>query len=172
MLMMCPLTARDHVRQRQLAAGQYPVQVDFDRGADRLLGLFEERTDRHHAGVVDQHIDVATAVGARLVEERRERLPVGDVERIAGDLAELGQSGDGRLLQRDVPVADDDPRAAGQQCLGGRESDTAGGAGDRDGLAPDVVHVANFTRVKFCGRLRRCRVAPVYTGSAKRCVAL
>ena len=71
---------------------KYPVQVDFDRGADRLLGLFEERTDRHHPGVVDQHIDVATAVGARLVEERRERLPVGDVERIAGDLAELAQS--------------------------------------------------------------------------------
>jgi hypothetical protein len=32
--------ARDHVRQRQLAAGQRPVQVDFDRRSDRLLGLF------------------------------------------------------------------------------------------------------------------------------------
>jgi hypothetical protein len=50
--------ARDHVRQRQLATGQHPVQVDLDRGADRLLGLFEERADRHHARVVDQHIDV------------------------------------------------------------------------------------------------------------------
>ena len=88
--MMCPLAARDHIRQRELAAGQDPVQVDFDRGADRLLGLLEERPDRHHPCVVDQHVDVATAVGARLVEERRERLAVGDVERIAGDLAELG----------------------------------------------------------------------------------
>ena len=30
----------------------HAVQVDFDRGADRLLGLFEERPDRHHPALL------------------------------------------------------------------------------------------------------------------------
>jgi hypothetical protein len=132
--------AGDHVGQRQLAAGDHAVQVDLDRRPDRLLGLVEERPDRHHARVVDQHVDVAAAVGARLVEERRERLAVGDVERVARHLAELGQLRHRRLLQSDVTVTDHHAGAASQQGLGGGITDTAGGAGDRDGLAPDVVH--------------------------------
>ena len=78
------------------------------------LGLLEERTDRHDAGVVDQHVDVTRAVGAGLVEERRERVLVGDVERIAGDLPELRESGDRGLEHRDVAVADDHACTAGQ----------------------------------------------------------
>jgi hypothetical protein len=80
----------------------------------------------------------------RLVQESRERLPVGDVERIAGELAELGQIRDGRLLERHVTITDDHPGAAGQQRLRGGKADAAGGAGDRDGLAPDVVHAAEL----------------------------
>ena len=138
--------AGDHVGQRQLASGDHAVEIDLDRGPDRLLGLLEERTDRHHACVVDQYVDVAVTIGAGLVEEGGERFAVGDVERVPGYLAELGEVGDGRLLDRHVAVADDHPRAAGQQRLGGRVPDAAGGAGDRDGLAPDVVHDAKLYR--------------------------
>jgi hypothetical protein len=38
---------------------------------------------------------MAAAVGARLVEKFRERLAVGDVERVARDLAQLGEVGYG-----------------------------------------------------------------------------
>ncbi len=69
---------------------------------------------------------------------------VGDVERVARDRAQLGQVRDGRLLQRNVTVADDHAGAAGQQGLGGGVADAPGGAGDRDGLAPDVVHAAKL----------------------------
>ncbi len=34
-------------------------------------------------GVVDQHVDVAPPVDARLVQKRREGVPVGDVEGVA-----------------------------------------------------------------------------------------
>ena len=115
------------------------------------LGLVEERADRHHACVVDQHVDMAAAIGAGLVEERREGFTIGDVEGIARDLAELGELHDGRLLKRHVAVADDHPRSAGQQRLGGRVSDAAGGAGDRDGLAPDVVHAAELYMCQVFG---------------------
>ena len=54
------------------------------------------------------------------------------------------RSRDGRLLQRNVTVADDHSGATGQQCLRGGVADAAGGAGDRDGLAPDVVHAAKL----------------------------
>ena len=87
---------------------------------------------------------MAAAVGARLVQEGRERLAVGDVQRIARDLAELGELCDGRLLQRDVAVTDDHARTPRQQGLGGGVADAAGGAGDRDGLTPDVVHAAKL----------------------------
>ena len=92
---------------------------------------------------------MAAAFGARLVQERRERLAVGDVERIARDLAELGELYDGRLLQGDVAVTDDHSRTPRQQRLGGGVSDAAGGAGDRDGLAPDVVHAAELYTCQF-----------------------
>ena len=115
------------------------------------LGLVQERADRHHAGVVDQHVDEAAAIGAGLGEERREGFTIGDVEGIARDLAELGELHDGRLLKCHVAVADDHPRSAGQQRLGGRVSDAAGGAGDRDGLAPDVVHAAKLYMCQVFG---------------------
>ncbi len=144
MLMMWPRPASHHLGQHQLASREHAVEVHLDRGPDRLLGLLEERADGHHAGIVDQHVDVAAAVGARLVEERRERLPIGDVEGIARNRAELGQIGDGRFTKRDVAVADDHPRAPREQGLGGRISDAPCGAGDRDRLAPDVVHAAEL----------------------------
>ena len=87
---------------------------------------------------------MSAAVGARLVEERREGFPIGDVEGIARDLPEPGQIGDGRLSKRDVAVADDHPRATRKQGLGGRVADASGSAGDRDGLASDVVHAARL----------------------------
>ncbi len=49
--------------------------------------------------------------------------------------AGLVEVDDGRFLQCDVTVADEDPGTACQQGLGGGVTDTAGGAGDRDGLA-------------------------------------
>ena len=129
-----------------LAAGDHAVEIDLDGRPDRLLGLLEEGPDRHHARVVDEDVDVAAAVGAGLVEERSERLAIGHVQRVARHRPEPGEIGDGRLLERHVAVADDHPRAARQQRLGGRKADAAGGAGDRDGLVPDVVHAAKLYR--------------------------
>ena len=48
-----------------------------------------------------------------------------------------------------LPIADDHPSAAGQQCFRGGVTDTTRGPGNGDGLAPDVVHGTNFTGVKF-----------------------
>ena len=72
--------------------------------------MVQEGPDRHHAGVVDEYVDVAAAVGAGLVQERRERLRVGDVQRVTRHRAELAQLGDGGLLECDVAVADHHPR--------------------------------------------------------------
>ena len=56
---------------------------------------------------------------------------------------------DRRLLKRDVTVADDHPGATGQQCLGAGIPDAARGAGDRDRLAPDVVHATKLYTCQF-----------------------
>ena len=78
-----PAAAFHHLRQRQLTAGEHSIEVDLDRRADRLRRLVQERTHRHDTGVVDQHVDVPTAVGAGLVQKGRERLPIGHVEGMA-----------------------------------------------------------------------------------------
>ena len=150
MLTMWPLRRRHHLGQHQLAAGEHAVEVHLDGRADRLLGLLEERADGHDARVVDQHVDVAAAVGARLVEERRERLPVGDVERVAGDLAELGRASataDSCSATSRSPMTTRAPRASSAFAV----------AYPMPRAAPVIAMVLprmlsmqpNFTRVKF-----------------------
>ena len=80
----------------------------------------------------------------RALSEHLERLPVGDVEWIARDLAELGEARNGGLENRDIAVADDDSGAAVQKSFCGGMPNAAGGPGDRDGPAPDVVHAAKL----------------------------
>ncbi len=116
-----------------------------------MLGLFEERADRHHARVVDQHVDVAVAVGAGLAEEGGERFVIGDVEWVARNLPECAEPDDCRLLQRHLAVADDDASAAREKRFGGGISDAPSCAGDGDGLTADVVHAAELYTCQVLG---------------------
>lgn len=149
MLMMWP-RRRDHVGQGQLTAGDHAVEVDLDRRANRLLGLLEERPDRHDTRVVDQHVDVAAAVRAGLVQERRERLAIGDVERVTRCRAEIRELGDRRLLKGHVTITDDHSCAALEQSFGGGVADAPRGTGDGDRSSADVIHATELYTCQVC----------------------
>ena len=163
--------AGHHVGQRELAAGDDAVEVHLDRRADRLLGLLQERPDRHDAGVVDEHVDVAAAVGAGLVQERGEGLPIGDVQRISRHRPEDGEFGHRRFLQGHVPVPDDHARTALEQGLGRGVPDAPGGTGDRDRLSADVVHAAKLYTCQVWGQRGRVRSSERPAASRDHCAA-
>ena len=72
--------ARDHALERELHAEDHAVQVDVDHPPRGQVVLVDEAPDLHDAGVVDEHVErPELLLGA--VEERRERVAVGDVER-------------------------------------------------------------------------------------------
>jgi hypothetical protein len=147
-----PAIARDHPLQRQLHAGDDPVQVDVDHPPRGEIVLVDEAADLHDPGVVDEHVDRPKLLfGA--VEEGGEGGPVGDVQR-RGDRTgpELGG---GPLGGRQIDVADGHPHPLTQQRLSARLADPARGAGDRRGLAGEDTGLSGHRPYLTTPHLRR-----------------
>ena len=129
---MWPAVAGDHPRHRQLRAEDHPMQVDVDHPPRRHVVLVNEAPHRHDPGVVDQDVDRPQLLFG-LVQEAREGLPVGHVQRQRH--RGRAQLGSGRLGRRQVHVADRHPHPLAHQGLGRRAADTARGARYGGGLS-------------------------------------
>jgi hypothetical protein len=66
--------------QRQLRAKDHPVEVDVDHQRRGRVGFIDERSDRHHPGVVDQDVERAEP-GLHLLQKRLEARRVRHVKR-------------------------------------------------------------------------------------------
>ena len=117
-------------------------EIDLHRPAYDALRDVEEVTDRHHTRVV--HEDIKAAHGRLgVVEERPERLGVGDVEWESGDV--LADRRGGLLGDVEVDVADRHRCPTTVQLARRREADATSCAGDGDALACQgrVTHVSS-----------------------------
>src|SRR5215208_6296947 len=84
-----PAAALPHPRQRLLHPEDDAVDVDVELAYGRGVVLLEERPERHDSGVVDHHFERSEVVLHR-VEERGDRWPARDVERVGAHVrAEL-----------------------------------------------------------------------------------
>ena len=103
------------------------MDVDVDQAPRDVIGLIEERPDRHDSRIIDQDVDWALRrLGG--IDEGRERLAIGDVEA----QPDRPQPRRRRLNRRDVDVAQRQPGAVPAQALGGRGADPARSTGDRN----------------------------------------
>lgn len=125
-----PPPPRDHPRQHRPQPVDQPLDVDVESGPAHRAGLLEEVPERHHAGVVDQHVDPPEPLGDG-GGEGVEGLPDRDVQREAVRVRDLrGRGG--------VQVTDADRRPAGGELRRGRPADPPRPAGDRDHRAARV----------------------------------
>ena len=121
--------SRHHPPRGELGAGDDPAQVDVDHPLGRLRALVRQQAAEQDAGVVDEDVERAEPL-LDLLEERLERVPIGDVERKAGRVgAERNRL---RLREVSVEVPDRDPRPGTGGGQGGRAADPARPARDRD----------------------------------------
>jgi hypothetical protein len=126
--------AGHHARQGDLHAVDHAVDVDVDQAHRGRLVLVEEASQRHDAGVVDEHVERPEALLGG-IDEGLERVALGHVELEPGGVgADLGCSLLGEL---GVEVPDGDLHALAREGLRRRLADAARGAGDGGDLADD-----------------------------------
>ena len=124
-----------HRRHHVQLPGRLPV----------LVGDVVELSPLRLAGVVDDHVEAAEALG-RLLEDALARVGVGDVERKRRRLAALGAAASAAALGELVLAARDeqDGRALLAEAVSDVEADAAAGAGDDARLAGEAeVHVSD-----------------------------
>jgi hypothetical protein len=119
------VAAGQHAWQRDLHPEDHAVDVDREQALRDLVGLLEERPDRHDARVVDQDVERSLRRLGR-VEERGERLASRDVEA----QTDCPKSRRRRLGRGDVEVAERHACTVPAEALHGRGADPARAAGD------------------------------------------
>jgi hypothetical protein len=108
--------------------------------------------DPHNAGHGDEHVEVGVP-GQYLLGRG---IDAGRIGRVELHGAEAGVLGGDPLEQLSAPAADDHGVAPGLQRDGEREPDTAGRAGDEDGV-PGNVHALDSGRPAPDGAESACR---------------
>jgi hypothetical protein len=130
-----PGPALAHAREDGRDAVQHPAQIDVDGAVPVVDAQLLDEGERHHAGVVDQDVDMPVAC-ERGVGESLDTVEVGDVQlRVLGVVAGVGELGDQLVEAVHAAGAEDDVVSGGGQVAGGGLTDAAGGAGHQDDLA-------------------------------------
>ena len=118
------------VGQQQVGQREVAEVVRAELHLEAVLGAL--LGDGHHAGVVDEDVEVALP----RVGEGVDGGEVGEVE-----LAHLGlalDGGRGRLALGEIADGEDDVRAGAAELASGGEADAAVGAGDDEGASVEV----------------------------------
>jgi hypothetical protein len=127
-------------RQRRGDAVQDALEVDVDHLLPVLDAQRVQGRDRHHAGVVDQHVQAPEALTGQL-DERGHVLAPAHVGGHRRDRAAVGgDAGSHRLQARGSAGPEHDAGAALGQQLRSRLADPAAGPRDGDDLLLDAAH--------------------------------
>ncbi|MOA19913.1 hypothetical protein D3C78_1403230 [compost metagenome] len=140
-----------HVCDHRLGGVHHALEVGVQQGFQVFRAVVDKGLGQEEAGVVDQHLDTAEGFdggGQELARAGR----VGHVAGHANEVVRIAQAGGGFLQPLDGAGAADDVVAVVEEGLGQAQADTAGCAGDDDGL---LAHDGFLTGMDggFCQRV-------------------